>query len=210
MRIHIDDRGVHDFDLRKEQGGPKKLKKFSRRSQPSISSIEEMRRTPSDGSDTASIRKRLSLLMPGKNELQKTISTRSAGSSVEIRDDPLPDTKKELEIRLNYHLSELDMLKKTINAANDVIRQHCDRYQILQTRSTTDMTRAMQVQEDLITQARRNRDSWVDFVSFHRRQLERIKHKRIEIETEAGLEPSLPQVYKQMWGDEDWGRLFMI
>lgn len=226
-RIHIDDKGVHDFDSKRDfdfrrptSSHGNKLRKFSRQSQPSsISSTRDMaidlpQRTPSDGSDTASLRKRFSALLPGNRssqELQKSnsISSRSAHSSIDFTEDPLPDTKKELEVRLNYHLSELDILKKTINAANDVIRQHSDRYEILQTRGLTDMRLSMQTQELLIHQARKNRDSWADFVSFHRRQLERIKHKRIEIEREAGLEPTLPQVYKQMWGDEEWQRLFL-
>ncbi|KAK5106461.1 hypothetical protein LTS08_000580 [Lithohypha guttulata] len=213
-RIQIDENGVHDFDLRRRQSeaaGSKKLRKFSRQSQPnSISSMTDIERIPSNGSDTSSLRKRFSALLPGgKSEVQKANSIRSTRTSLEVQEDPLPETKKELEIRLNHHLSELDILKKTINSANDVIRQHYDRYEIMQTRGLTDMTRAMQMQEDLIHQARKNRDSWVEFVSFHRRQIVRIKHKRIEIELDAGLEPTLPQVYKQLWGDDEWSRLFM-
>lgn len=171
--------------------------------------MNEIQRTPSDGSDHSSIRKRFSSLLSGKSELHRPGTAHSRASSVEIQEDPLPDTKKELEIRLNYHLSELDLLKKTISTANDIIREHQDRYQILLARCNSDMSCAMQVQAELVVQARKNRDTWVDFVSFHRRQLERIKHKRIEIEKEAGLEPTLPQVYKQLWGDEEWGRLFV-
>lgn len=126
-----------------------------------------------------------------------------------MQEDPLPDTKKELEVRLNHHLSELDMLKKTVGMANDVIQQHHGRHQILLTRCSNDMNRAMQVQAELVVQARKNRDAWADFVSFHRAQLERIKQKRIEIEKDSGLEPTLPQVYEQIWGDEEWNRLFM-
>jgi len=62
----------------------------------------------------------------------------------------------------------------------------------------------------MVGTARKNRDSYYQFVSFHRRQLERIKRKRIEIETEAGLKPTLPQVYEQMWGDEEWRKLFHV
>ncbi|KAK5095188.1 hypothetical protein LTR70_003654 [Exophiala xenobiotica] len=217
-RVHIDDNGVHDFDFGRRQSSPapKKLQKFSRRSvggngQRSISSMTEInhnRQQSSDGSDSASIRKRLSSFLPSGNTLHKSNSGKSQ-TSVEVQEDPLPDTKKELEIRLNYHLSELDLLKRTIQAANDVIRQQRERFEILQTRSTADMKYAMLKQEQMIGIARKNRDSYVDFVAFHRRQLERIKYRRIEIETDAGLQPTLPEVYKQMWGDEEWGRLFV-
>jgi len=149
----------------------------------------------------------LSSFLPGGPAIHKSNSGKSQ-TSIEIQDDPLPDTKKELEIRLNYHLSELDLLKRTIQAANDVIRQHQERFVILQTRSTEDMKFAMQKQERMIVITKKNRNSYVEFVAFHRRQLERIKHKRIEIEVDAGLEPTLPEVYKQIWGEEEWGRLF--
>jgi len=212
-RVTIDDNGVHDFDLGRRQSSPapKKLQKFSRRSgHRSISSMTEVQheRHPSDGSDSASIRQRISSFFPGGNNLHKSNSGRSQ-TSVEVQDDPLPDTKKELEIRLNYHLSELDMLKKTIQTANDMIRQQQERFQILQARSTLDMKHAMQKQERMIGIAKTNRDSYVEFVAFHRRQLERIKYKRIEIETDAGLEPTLPAVYRSLMGDEEWGRLFV-
>jgi len=173
-----------------------------------MTEINHNRQQSSDGSDSASIRKRLSSFLPSGNTLHKSNSGKSQ-TSVEVQEDPLPDTKKELEIRLNYHLSELDLLKRTIQAANDVIRQQRERFEILQTRSTADMKYAMLKQEQMIGIARKNRDSYVDFVAFHRRQLERIKYRRIEIETDAGLQPTLPEVYKQMWGDEEWGRLFV-
>lgn len=210
-RIHIDDNGVHDFDFKRNSEGPKKLKKFSRRSHPSQRSVSSMsdipQRTPSDGSETASIRKRFSSLISGTDKVQKTNSRTSQGP-VEVLEDPLPDTKQELEIRLNYHLSELDILKQTIRTANDVIRQQNERYIIFQTRAMSDMAVALQKQEQMVEQARLNRDSYVHFVSFHRRQLERIKHKRVEIEESAGLRPTLPEVYQQLWGDEEWARLF--
>lgn len=224
-RIHIDDSGVHDFDFKRQSEGPKKLRKFSRRShtkENSISSMSELpQRIPSDGSETASIRKRFSSLITGADKLQKTTSRTSQGSNEvsspvslpaphPVFEDPLPDTKKELEIRLNYHLSELDLLKKTIQTANDVIHQHSERYIIFKTRAMSDMKVASKIQKQMVEQARSNRDSYVHFVSFHRRQLERIKHKRIEIEECAGLEPSLPEVYQQLWGDEDWNKLFAI
>lgn len=168
-------------------------------------------RTPSDGSD-ASIRKRFSSFLTGDGQGDKLHKTNSGKStnSVDIPEDPVPDTKKELEVRLNYHLSELDMLKKTIGAANDVIQQQFDRYQILQGRSNTDMRYAMRKQEQMVEQARTNRDSYVSFVAYHRRQLERIKKKRITIELAAGLEPTLPEVYNSLWGDEEWGQLFKV
>lgn len=212
-RIHVDENGVHDFDFRRKQEGPKKLRKFSRHSTPNSHSIGSMsdtpQRTPSDGSETASIRKRLSSLITSNDKIPKTTSKTPQGTT-EVHDDPLPDTKQELEIRLNYHLSELDILKKTIHSANDVIRKHSDRYVIFQTRAMPDMSVATQKQEQMIAQARVNRDTYVHFVSFHRRQLERIKRKRVEIEESAGLEPTLPEVYKQLWGDEEWGRLFVV
>lgn len=164
-------------------------------------------RQSSADSDTTSIRKRLSSFLPGGNSLRKSNSGRSQ-TSVEVQEDPLPDTKNELEIRLNYHLSELDMLKKTVQAANDVARTHEERFQILQTRSMADMKHAMRKQERMIDVAKNNRDAYVEFVAFHRRQLERIKYKRIEIETDAGLKPTLPEVYRSLWGDEEWARLF--
>jgi len=173
-----------------------------------MTEITHHRQRSSDGSDSASIRKRLSSFLPSGNSLHKSNSGKSQ-TSVEVQDDPLPDTKKELEIRLNYHLSELDLLKKTIQAANDVIRQQRERFEILQTRSMPDMKYAMQKQEQMIGTARKNRDSYVDFVAFHRRQIDRIKYRRIEVEKEAGLQPTLPEVYTQMWGDEEWERLFM-
>lgn len=222
-RIHIDDNGVHDFDFKRQSEGPKKLRKFSRRSHTkdnSISSMSELpQRTPSDGSETASIRKRFSSLITGADKIQKTTSRIPQGSNevsspVQVPysnfEDPLPDTKKELEIRLNYHLSELDLLKKTIQTANDVIHQHSERYIIFKTRAMDDMKVASKIQKQMVEQARSNRDSYVHFVAFHRRQLERIKHKRIEIEESAGLEPSLPEVYQQLWGDEDWNKLFAV
>jgi len=212
-RIHINEQGIHDFDFKNRQDGPKKLRKSNRRSdQLSISSMTDVpQRTPSDGSD-GSIRKRFSSIFIGSGQgdkLHKTDSGRST-NSVDIPEDPLPDTKKELEVRLNYHLAELDMLKKTIGAANDVIRQHFERYQILQGRSNAGMRYAMMKQEQMVEQARTNRDSYVSFVSYHRRQLEMIKRKRIDIEVSAGLEPTLPEVYKSMWGDDEWGQLFKV
>lgn len=215
--VHIDEQGIHDFDSKKQQQreASRKLKKLSRRSaQLSISSMSDIpQRTPSDGSDK-SIRKRFSSLLVGptdkSDKLQKTSSNKSNATTPEIPEDPLPDTKKELEIRLNYHLSELDMLKKTIASANDVIRQHLERHQILQGRLSDDMRYAMMKQEQMVDQARTNRDSYVTFVAYHRRQLERIKRKRITIEKDAGLEPTLPEVYKSLWSDEDWGQLFKI
>lgn len=218
-RIYIDNNGVHDFDFKRQSEGSKKLKKFSRRSnthQRNLSSMSDIpQRTPSDGSETASIRKRFSSLITGADKLQRTASRVSQGSvesptPAPAFEDPLPDTKKELEIRLNYHLSELDLLKKTIETANDVIHQHSERYIIFKTRAMNDMKVTAKVQKQMVEQARCNRDSYVQFVSFHRRQLERIKHKRIEIEESAGLEPTLPEVYTQLWGDEEWNKLFAV
>lgn len=212
-RIHIDADGVHDFDSRRQSDEPKRLRKLSRRSTPSSLSIGAMSEPPprnlTDGVETASMRKRLSSLISGADKIQKT-PTKGPQEIAEVSDDPLPGTKQELEIRLNYHLSELDILKKTINSANDVIRQHDERYIIFQTRAMRDMEVATKKQEEMIEQARMNRDSFVHFVAFHRKQLERIKHKRIQIEETAGLRPTLPEVYKQMWGDEEWARLFAV
>ena len=173
----------------------------------------DIKRTPSDGSD-GSIRKRISSLITGninKPDVPKPIQTPSItiAPSLEIEEDPLPDTKQELEARLNFHLAELDQLKRTITAATDTIREHAGRYEILQARTSSSMRHCMHMQEAMVVQAKANRDSWCQFVRFHRRQIERIKNRRIEIEMNAGLEPTLPQVYKQMWTDDDWARLFL-
>lgn len=166
-------------------------------------------RASSNGSETASIRKRFSSFISGSDKNEKTPNN-TTQEVLEVRDDPLPETKQELEIRLNYHLAELDILKKTINSANDVIIQHRERYDIFQTRAMSDMVVASQKQIQMIEQCKANRDTYVNFVSFHRRQLERIKRKRIEIEESAGLTPTLPEVYKELWGDAEWGRLFAV
>lgn len=212
-RIHIDENGVHDFDFKRKSEAPKKLRKLNRRSNPNSLSIGSMsdlpQRTPSNGSETASIRKRLSSLITGTDKAPKT-PTRTSSAATEVHDDPLPDTKQELEIRLNYHLSELDVLKRTIHSANEAIREQHDRHVIFQTRAMNNMAIASEKQEQMIEQSRANRDSYAYFVAFHRRQLERIKHKRVAIEESAGLLPTLPEVYTQLWGDEDWGRLFAV
>lgn len=216
-RIQIDDNGVHDFDLRKrgEDSGRRRLKKLSRQSTPhqrSFSSLSDMHdRSPSLDSETGSIKKRLSaLLSNNKDTLQKSNSGRSTTSIPEPEDDPLPDTKKELEVRLNHHLVELDMLKKTLRAANDVICQHQERYEILAGRQEGDMQNFMKHQKRMVTQARDNRDAYACFVQFHLRQIARIKIKRIEIEVDAGLEPTLPQVYQAMWTEDDWKLMFAV
>jgi hypothetical protein len=61
-------------------------------------------------------------------------SQRSKQSEAELEQnpdkhlDPLPETTKDLEIRLNYHISELDRLGRCVEMFNSLISEHEQKY----------------------------------------------------------------------------------
>lgn len=126
------------------------------------------------------------------------------------RRDELPDTRPELEIRLNYHLAELDRLKRLIRQMNDNIRDQNPRYQCFLTTHAREMDLSVIRLGELLQFSRDTRNSYGSFVAYHRREIERISEKRVALDIADGIEPRLPEIYSRLANDFEWMSLFLV
>lgn len=123
----------------------------------------------------------------------------------------MPDDKKELESRLNYHLAELDELKRVIRLHNEIIRTADSRMKMIQSRNLVNQSCSIKKLVEAVDTAIHNRDTYATYVEYHRDQLERIKQKRLVLDREAGVEsPTIPEVFHRIWQFDDWAALFSL
>lgn len=136
-----------------------------------------------------------------------TIVTRTPA----LEDDPLSDDKKELESRLNYHLAELDELKRVVRSHNEIIKTADSRLKMIQSRNVVNQSISIKKLIETVETAIDNRDAYAKFVNYHRDQLDRIKQKRLVLDKEAGVEsPTAPEVFDRIWQYDDWAVLFSL
>ena len=127
--------------------------------------------------------------------------------------DPLPTTKSGLEIRLNYHLSELDRLKRQVKTCNAMIEEDFNRLHDIQTRLEAregKMDDAIRMLIEGFETSVRNRDRWGRFVDYHRAEIERIGVRNLEIRRMAGEESPASVVGQIGTNDGEWVRLFGV
>jgi hypothetical protein len=59
----------------------------------------------------------------------------------------------------------------------------------------------------LVKEAREFRDAYGEYVSFHRNQTVRIVRK---IMLMSGPQAQVPEIYKKLWKNREWGELFSV
>ena len=147
-----------------------------------------------------------------KSKLEMTEKVKKA-SKDEKGKDPMPNTKAGLEARLNYHLSELDRLRKQVKTYNSIIEEDFNRLHDIQTRPEAQQGTMEESTRMLIEGFERSvsdRDNLGRFIDYHRGEIERIGVKNLEIRRAAG-EDSPVSVVGQLGGsDKEWMKFFSV
>jgi hypothetical protein len=180
--------------------------------------VPNMKRTPSDKLNA--FKRLLSTKKRGNKFHQQPCPTqvpRRPPPGILIEDpnwDPLPKTIEGLEVRLQYHADKLEKAKRDVRIMNSLIVE-CQikrdtssiRYDHGMAYSHTDLGRACEWLGTLVKEAREYRDSYGEYVSFHRNQTVRIVRK---IMLMRGPQAQVPEIYKKLWKNREWGELFSV
>lgn len=138
-------------------------------------------------------------------------STSQKGNALENQlqlEDELPDTREGLEARLNYHLSELDLLRKLVKERNREIEQTSSRLHTHQ-RLREDVERcSLEKLEELRDNIRQQRNGFARFVDYHRGEIRRISQRREDLDISQGIRPATREMYKAFEKEAEWVKLF--
>ncbi|KIV95182.1 hypothetical protein PV10_02863 [Exophiala mesophila] len=123
--------------------------------------------------------------------------------------DQLPDSREGLEGRLNYHLSELDRLRRMVAKTNEHMKEAMYRLDV-QEHLKDKIPYAYRTLYDLAVSLRMQRDSYKPFVAFHRGEIIRIARAREELDQRQGIEvrESTRAMYKKLDRGPEWAALF--
>lgn len=123
-------------------------------------------------------------------------------------EDELPDTREGLEARLNYHLSELDLLRKLVKERNREIEQTSSRLHTHQ-QLREDVERcSLEKLEELRDNIRQQRNGFARFVDYHRGEIRRISQRREDLDISQGIRPATREMYKAFEKEAEWVQLF--
>lgn len=214
-----------DFDLSNRRGTHRRRPRSIDAARRSVSSIPGFTRlssiigtvatssrpsSPGPFSTVSKLQKRIS---KSEEALKGKAGKAPAMSSDEIGKDPLPDTKTGLEASLNYHLSELDRLKRHVDTFNTLIEENFNRFYDIQTRPEAcagRMNEALSKLQGRFEDMVRSRDGLWPYVEYHRNELARIRGRTLEIRKAAG-EPSPESAVSEVGiRAGEWTRLFNI
>ncbi|KEF60867.1 uncharacterized protein A1O9_02429 [Exophiala aquamarina CBS 119918] len=162
---------------------------------------EKPQRTGSMGS--------LKSLVSSLRKVSTSGSQKSDGPSKQLLPDELPHTREGLEARLNYHLGELDRLRKLVYQRNDEIKEISYRLQIHQ-RTREEVPRSLQKLKELLDNVRQQRNSYAHFVDYHRGEIRRIGQRREELDLSQGIQPATKDMYKAFEREAEWVQLFSV
>jgi len=162
---------------------------------------EQPRRTGSMGS--------LKSLVSSLRKVSTSGSQKSDGASKQLPPDELPHTREGLEARLNYHLGELDRLRKLVQQRNDEIKEMSYRLQIHQ-RLREEVPRSLQKLKELLDNVRQQRNSYAHFVDHHRSEIRRIGQRREELDLAQGIQPATREMYKAFEREAELVQLFSV
>lgn len=151
----------------------------------------------------------LKSIVSGLQKLTLSTSQKSPASENQSRlEDELPDTREGLEARLNYHLSELDLIRKLVRERNREIEQTCSRLYTHQ-RLRDDVQRcSLKKLKELSDNIRQQRNSLAHFVDYHREEIRRIAQRREELDISQGIRPATREMYKAFDKEAEWVLLF--
>jgi hypothetical protein len=124
--------------------------------------------------------------------------------------DELPYNKVGLDARLNYHLAELDRIRKLVIARNEDVKELSFHAHTTASRQQEEMPRAVAKAFELVEDVRQSRNGLIRYVDFHQRQIRRIARRREEIDIRAGQQPTTSQMYKDLEREEEWMDLFSV
>ena len=175
--------------------------------------ITNPERTNSIGSNsTKSISSNLAMLLGQTPLPARRVPTIQFAESASLPTTPLEslsNDRSELEGLINIHLSKLDRYKRQVNDFNTVIANLQDDLRKLvdtaEARQVPQLVTALQME---IQETRAGRDSKRVYVNFHRGELRQIAEKRMLLDEEMGVPPSLPQVYEMLEEEEVWEQRF--
>ncbi|KAK5051894.1 hypothetical protein LTR84_002697 [Exophiala bonariae] len=123
-------------------------------------------------------------------------------------EDELPDTREGLEARLNYHLGELDLIRKMVRERNREIEQTSSRLYTHQ-RLRDDVQRcSLKKLDELSDSIRQQRNGLAQFVDYHRGEIRRIGQRREELDISQGIQPTTKELYKTFDKQAEWVQLF--
>ncbi|ERF74534.1 hypothetical protein GJ744_012448 [Endocarpon pusillum] len=111
----------------------------------------------------------------------------------------LPDDRRKLDALMNYHLGELDRLKKFVVRLNDDKEQHEVRLASAKHRADdVGMMASVVYAAELVRDVTKMRDSYLRYVVFHKEELEMIGKKVVEMKKRSGEKATTPEVVTNM------------
>lgn len=132
----------------------------------------------------------------------------------------LPDDRRKLDALMNYHLGELDRLKKYVVRLNDDKDQHEVRLASAKHRADgkhlhtinsffspvvtlifaidLGMMASVVYAAELVRDVVKMRDSYLRYVVFHKEELERIGKQVVELKKRSGEKETIPEVVTNM------------
>lgn len=162
---------------------------------------EEPRRNTSIGS--------LKSLVSSLRKVSTAKSQKSDASQNQPLPDELPHTREGLEARLNYHLGELDRVRKLVHQRNEEIKETSYRLHTHQ-RLKEEVPRALQKLKELLDNVRQQRNSYANFVDYHRGEIRRIGQRREELDLSQGIKPATREMYTAFEREAEWVQLFSV
>lgn len=123
--------------------------------------------------------------------------------------DELPHSREGLEARLNYHLGELDRVRKLVLQRNEEIKETSYRLHTHQ-RLREEVPQALKKLKELLDSVRQQRNSYAHFVDYHRGEIRRIGKRREELDLSQGIQPATREMYKAFEREEEWVQLFSV
>ena len=133
--------------------------------------------------------------------------------------ESLPDDRRKLDALMNYHLGELDRLRKFVVRLNDDKEQHEVRLASAKHRADGEsppmsftpqaakssrpaadlgMMASVVYAAELVRDVTKMRDSYLRYVVFHKEELERIGKKVVELKKRSGEKETIPEVVTNM------------
>ena len=131
---------------------------------------------------------------------------------LEITYETITENRRQ-EIILNYHLSELDRLKKQTQSYNSIIENNLNRVCAIQTRPDAQagkMDTSISQLAAAFEESVDHRDSLWKFVDYHRTEIERIGVRSLEIRKAAGENSPASVVGSIGYNAREWEALFGI
>ena len=161
-----------------------------------------------NNSMTSSLKSMVSSLKKVKTSNSQNSETSQVSPLDDLSD--LPGTREGLEGRLNYHLSELDRLRKYVRARNEEMKEEWNRLTSQEHRLEREMPGPYKKGHEMVSKIREARDNFAPFVGYHQNEIRRIARKRKELDESQGLPSTVQEMYKGFERTEEWLQLFSV